>query len=113
MELIPRLHKELSVACDAPRLTSEVAAELPKHGIVVAHHLPGLRVLGHIMRPTGLSLGQEVRVEVRAGDANGSSVIIDSRYHYPGVDFTHQNQKNMDILEQVVMTASEKCAVAA
>lgn len=113
MELIPRLHKELHVACDPPRLTSEVAAELPKHGIVVAHHLPGLRVLGHIIRPTSLSLGQEVRVEVRANEDKGSSVTIDSRYHYPGIDLTHQNQKNIELLETVVMAANERCSATA
>lgn len=110
MELIPRLHKEIEVACDAPRLTAEVAAELPRHGIVVTHHFPGLRVLGHILRPTSMSLGQEVRVEVRAAEGGGSSVSIDSRYNYPGVDFTHQNQKNLDLLESVVMSAHQKCA---
>lgn len=110
MELIPRLHKELQVSCDASRLTSELAAALPSHGVVVAHHLPGIRVHGHVIRPTSLSLGQEVRVDVRSMGEGVSTVILDSRYHYPGLDITHQNEKNVSLLESLVAAAQQKCA---
>lgn len=102
MEYFPRLRKEMRVAENPEHLTTRLALELPKRGVVIQQHYPGLRVVGTAFRPFSMSWGQELRVDLRPVDDGHVEAIIESRFQFPWVDVSHENQKNLDMVEELI-----------
>lgn len=102
METHPRLRRELRVAENPEKLSTFLVTELPRHGIYIQQHYQGTRVVGTAFRPFALSWGQEIRVDLRPIDGGHTEVIIESRFQFPWMDFSHENQKNLDLVEELL-----------
>ncbi len=102
MEYFPRLRRELRVAQNSEQLSTFLVTELPKHGVVIQQHQPGLRVVGAAFRTLSLSWGQEIRIDMRPIGREETEVIIESRFQFPWMDFSHENEKNLDLLESLL-----------
>lgn len=107
MEVLPRLRKEVRVAGDPDRITGRLAVELPRHGIMIQQHQPGLRVVGIAFRPFSFSMGVEVRVDCRPVDRDHVDAIIESRFLYPWIDFSQENEKNVALVEGILTEAPQ------
>jgi hypothetical protein len=62
METFPRLRRELRIAENPEQLSTYLVTELPRHGVFIQQHYPGLRVVGTALRTLSLSWGQEIRI---------------------------------------------------
>ncbi len=112
MSFLPKIHKEIHVPCDPDRLSHDLASELKAHGVSVQEHYPGSRIIGWVFRPLSFSAGQQVRVDFRPIDGM-CEAVLQSRFLWPGVDFTHENQRNIDLLESLLTKLSAPQARAA
>lgn len=110
MQYFPHLRKELRVAENPERLSTRLTLELPKRGVMIQQHYPGLRVVGTAFRPFSLSWGQEIRVDLRPVDDGHVEAIIESRFQFPWVDVSHENQKNLDMVEELITGAAPAAA---
>ena len=104
METFPRLRRELRIAENPEQLSTYLVTELPRHGVFIQQHYPGLRVVGTALRPLSLSWGQEIRIDLRPVDADHTEVVIESRFQFPWMVFSHENQKNLDMVEELLNT---------
>lgn len=104
METFPRLRRELRVADNPERLTTYLVNELPHHGVFIQQHYPGLRVVGAAHRPMSVAWAAEIRIDLRPTDGGGAEVIVESRFQFPWMDFSHENQKNLDLVEELLNT---------
>jgi hypothetical protein len=104
METFPRLRRELRIAENPERLTAYLVNELPRHGAFIEQHYPGLRVVAKALRPMSLSWGAEIRIDLRPLDAGHVEVVIESRFQFPWMDFSHENLKNLDLVEELLNT---------
>lgn len=112
MSFLPKVHKEIHVPCDPDRLSHELASELKNHGVTIQEHFPGSRIIGWVFRPLSFSAGQQVRVDFRPIDGV-CEAVLQSRFLWPGVDFTHENQRNIDMLEGLLIKLSTPTSKAA
>ena len=113
MELHPRLRREVHVPADTASVSARLAAELPKAGIAVQQHLPGLRILATVFRPASFTLGQEIRIDFRSTGRAETIAFVESRLHFPGFDFTHENEKNVTLVESILLAHREPVSGAA
>lgn len=105
MEYFPRLRRELRVAENPEKLSAFLVTELPQRGVFIQQHYPGLRVIGTAFRRLSLSWGQEIRIELRPIDTGHTEAIIESRFQFPWMDFSHENEKNLDMVEDLLDSA--------
>ena len=106
MSWIPKLHREFRIQGDADRLSHDLVSELRHHGVTVLSHYPGSRVIASVLRPRGMSAGQTVRVDFRPQGSDGMEVVVESRFRLPGVDFTHENEKNVVLIDDLLQRLS-------
>jgi hypothetical protein len=104
MELQPRLRREVSVGADTATVSTWLANEMPKAGMHVQQFLPGLRILASAFRLASFTLGQEIRIDFRAVGPAETIAFVESRFHFPGVDFTHENDKNVTLIESLLLS---------
>jgi hypothetical protein len=70
----------------------------------VQQFLPGLRILASAFRLASFTLGQEIRIDFRAVGPAETIAFVESRFHFPGVDFTHENDKNVTLIESLLLS---------
>ena len=102
MSWVPRLHREFRVSGDPDNLSHDLVAELPRRGISIQQHYPGSRICGSIFRPMSLSGGQQLRIDLHPIDGGEVEAVVESKFRFPGVDFTHENEKNVALVEALL-----------
>ena len=112
MAMHPRLHRDMRVSGDPDELSHELASQLPRHGLAIQQHYPGSRVCASVMRLKSLSGGQIVRIDLHPIDGHEVEIGIESKFKWPGVDFTHENEKNVALVEDLVRQVSARASGA-
>ena len=102
MIMQPKLHREFRISGDPDDLSHDLASKLPQHGMSIQQHYPGSRICASVMRLRSLSGGQQVRVDLHPIDGGEVEIGVESKFRYPGVDFTHENEKNVELVETVL-----------
>jgi hypothetical protein len=102
MSWLPKLHREFRVSGDPDKLSHDLVSELRHHGVTVQSHYPGSRIIGSVLRPMSMSGGQQLRVDFRPVAKGEVEAVVESRFRFPGVDFTHENEKNVAIVEDLL-----------
>jgi len=97
VHIFPKARVEFRVQEGLEDLSERVSEDLKSVGVVIQQHLHGSRVVGTVFRP--MAWGQQVRVDLRSLDANHSDVIVEASFPFPWIDFTHENQKTLDIVQ--------------
>jgi hypothetical protein len=102
MSWLPKLHREFRVLGDPDKLSHDMVCELRHHGMSVQSHYPGSRIVASVLRPMGMSGGQQLRIDFRPVARNVVEAVVESRFRFPGVDFTHENEKNLAIVDELL-----------
>src|SRR5579875_2375086 len=115
MSWLPKLHREFRIPGDPDKLSHDLVSELRHHGVTVQSHYPGSRIIASVLRPMSMSGGQQLRVDFRPVAKGEVEAVVESRFRFPGVDFTHENEKNIAIVEELLhrMSGMPHAAVAA
>jgi hypothetical protein len=108
MSWLPKLHREFRVQGDPDRLSHDLVSELRHHGLTVLSHYPGSRVIASVLRPMAMSAGQTVRVDFRPQAEGVTEAIVESRFRFPGMDFTGENEKNVALIEELLTKPSDR-----
>ena len=98
----PRLNKVFVIKGDPDGISHDLVSGLPKCGVRIQQHYPGSRICGSVMRPLSLSGGQNIRIDLHPRAGGEVEVQVESKYRFPGLDFTHQNEKNLALVEDVL-----------
>ena len=106
MSWLPKLHREFRIPGDPDKLSHDLVSELRHHGVTVQSHYPGSRIIGSVLRPMSMSGGQQLRVDFRPIARGEIEAVVESRFRFPGVDFTHENEKNVAIVEELLQRLS-------
>lgn len=102
MGLVPRLNRAFRINGDPDGISHDLVSGLPKSGIAIGQHYPGSRICGSVMRPLSLSGGQKIRIDLHPMAGGEVEVCVESKFRFPGLDLTHQNEKNMAVVEDVL-----------
>lgn len=102
MSWLPKLHREFRVHGDPDRLSHDLVSELRHHGVTVQSHYPGSRIIASVLRPISMSGGQQLRVDFRPIARGEVEAVVESRFRFPGVDFTHENEKNINLVDELL-----------
>ena len=113
MSWLPKLHREFRVQADPDRLSHDLVSELRHHGVSVQSHYPGSRIIASVLRPMGMSGGQQLRIDFRPLARGEVEAVVESRFRFPGVDFTHENEKNVGIVDELLRRFAPTAAPAA
>ena len=113
MSWLPKLHREFRVQADPDRLSHDLVSELRHHGVSVQSHYPGSRIIASVLRPMGMSGGQQLRIDFRPLARGEVEAVVESRFRFPGVDFTHENEKNVGIVDELLRRFASTAAPAA
>jgi hypothetical protein len=115
MSWLPKLHREFRVQGDPDRLSHDLVSELRHHGMSVQSHYPGSRIICSVLRPMAMSGGQQVRVDFRPLENGAVEAVVESRFRFPGMDFTGENEKNITLIDELLhrLAASGPRPVAA
>ncbi len=114
MSWLPKLHREYRAYGDPDRLSHDICCELRHHGVSVQSHYPGSRICATVLRPMGMSGGQHLRIDFRPIGGGGVMAVVESRFRLPGMDFTRENEKNVELVDTLLQRFAEPApAVAA
>ena len=113
MSWLPKLHREFRVQADPDKLSHDLVSELRHHGVSVQSHYPGSRIIASVLRPMGMSGGQQLRIDFRPLAKGEVEAVVESRFRFPGVDFTHENEKNVGIVDELLHRFAPTAAPAA
>ena len=113
MSWLPKLHREFRIQADPDKLSCDLVSELRHHGVSVQSHYPGSRIVASVLRPMGMSGGQQLRIDFRPVSRGDVEVVVESRFRFPGVDFTHENEKNVAIVDELLQRFAPAQAPAA
>ena len=102
MSLLPKIHREFVVTGDPSSLSQDMVSKLPRNGVTISQHYPGSRVCGTIRRLTSPSGGQVVRIDFHPIDGGKVEVVVESKFRFPGMDFAHENEKNIALIEDLI-----------
>jgi hypothetical protein len=102
MSWLPKIHREFRVQGDPDKLSHDMVSELRHHGVSVQSHYPGSRICASILRPMGMSGGQTLRIDFRPVARGEVEAVVESRFRFPGVDFTHENEKNIALVDELL-----------
>jgi hypothetical protein len=107
MDWLPKLHRELRLKGEADSISHDLVAILPAHHVAVQQFFPGVRIIGAVFRPASFTWGQEVRIDFRPVGGDQTDAVIESRFLYPAPDFTHENERNVSLLETLLLGLAE------
>jgi len=110
MHWLPKLHREIRLTGEADKISHDLVAILPAHHAAVKEFFPSVRVTGSVFRPASFTLGQEVRVDFRPAGGDQIDAVIESRFLFPGMDVTHENERNVALLESLLLGLSQSKA---
>ena len=102
MGLVPKLNKAFRLNGDPDSISHDLVSGLPRSGVSIQQHYPGSRICGSVMRPLSLSGGQRIRIDFHPMAGGEVEVCVESKFRFPGLDFTHQNEKNLALVEDVL-----------
>ena len=102
MSWLPKLHREFRVKGDPDKLSHDICCELRHHGVSVQSHYPGSRIVASVLRPMGMSGGQQLRIDFRPLGGGEVEAVVESRFRLPGMDFTHENEKNVALVDELL-----------
>ena len=105
MSWLPKLRKEFRITGDPDDMSHDLVSELPRRGLSIQSHHPGSRICASILRPMSLSGGQVVRIDLHPVDGGEVEAMVESKFKFPGVDFTHENEKNVSLVEELLRKA--------
>ena len=112
MALYPRVHREFRIKGDPDNLSHDLVSELPRHHISVGQHYPGSRICGSIRRTLSPSGGQILRIDFHPIDGGEVEMVVESKFRFPGVDFAGENEKNVDLVEDLLRHTVQAPAAA-
>jgi hypothetical protein len=112
MHWLPKLHREIRLTGEADKISHDLVAMLPTHHVAVKEFFPAVRVTGSVFRPASFTLGQEVRVDFRPAGGDQIDAVIESRFMFPGVDMTHENERNITLLESLLLSLAQPAKTA-
>ena len=98
MSWLPKLHREFRIKCDPESISHDLVSGLQHQGVTVQSHYPGSRIVASVLRPMSMTAGQQIRVDFRQVAHGEVDAVVESRFNFPGPDFTHENEKNVAIV---------------
>ena len=110
MHWMPKLHRELRLTGEADRISHDLVAILPTHHVTVKEFFPAVRITGSVFRPASFTMGQEVRIDFRPAGGDQIDAVIESRFLFPGMDLTHENERNVALLESLLLNLAQSKA---
>ena len=97
-----RVRKIVQAFDNSENVSSHLAVEFRKLGIVINQHHHGLTILGTVFRPFTPAWGQHVRIDFTPqGDAS-CQVMIECALPVPWLDFTHENEKTVEMIVDLI-----------
>lgn len=98
-----KLRKIIKVTQNPESLSARLAVELPHIGVTVQQHHSGLTILGTVFRPFSFAWGQHVRIDFKSVDRGHTDVMIECAFPFPRVDFSHENERTLAMIESFVL----------
>ena len=99
MNFLPKLRKAFRVSGDPDNISRDLASGLPHQGVTIQQHHPGSRICGSVFRPLSLTGGQKLKIDLHPLDNGQVEAVVESKFRFLGFDFTHENEKNITLVE--------------
>lgn len=112
MQFLPRLHREIRLQADADQLSHDLVSEFQRNHITIDQFFPAVRVCATVFRPMSFTWGQQVRVDFRPAGSGEVDAVIESRFKLPAFDFTHENEKNVELIEGMLRHLTNQAQTA-